>query len=51
MARLPLVLIPAYLVPLFLILHLTALSQARQLARGAEPASRRDSLLGGAARV
>jgi len=30
MARLPLVLIPAYFVPLFIMLHLTALFQARQ---------------------
>jgi hypothetical protein len=35
MARLPLVLIPAYLVPFFLMLHFTALVQARQLARSA----------------
>jgi hypothetical protein len=28
-----LVLIPAYLVPLFIMLHFTALSQARQFAR------------------
>lgn len=32
MAQLPLVLIPAYLVPLFVMLHLTALFQARQSA-------------------
>ncbi len=32
MARLPLVLIPGYLVPLFVMLHLTALFQARRLA-------------------
>jgi hypothetical protein len=32
MARLPLVLIPAYLVPLFVMLHLAALFQARRLA-------------------
>jgi hypothetical protein len=32
MARLPLLLIPGYLVPLFLILHLTALLQARRAA-------------------
>jgi len=49
MARLPLVLIPAYLVPLFLILHLAALFHARQLARSVDSASRRDSLLGGKA--
>jgi hypothetical protein len=29
MARLPLVLIPAYFVPVFIMLHLTALFQAR----------------------
>jgi hypothetical protein len=33
MAQLPLVLIPAYLVPFFIMLHFTALAQARQLAR------------------
>ena len=33
MARLPLVLIPAYVVPFFSMLHVTALFQARQLAR------------------
>jgi len=33
MAHLPLILIPAYMVPLFTMLHLTALFQARQLAR------------------
>jgi hypothetical protein len=33
MARLPLVLIPAFMVPFFTMLHLTALFQARQLAR------------------
>lgn len=32
MARLPLVLVPAYLVPLFIMLHLVALFQAQQLA-------------------
>jgi len=32
MAQLPLVLIPAYLVPVFVMLHLTALFQARRLA-------------------
>ena len=32
MAHLPLVLIPAYFVPVFIILHLTALFQARQRA-------------------
>jgi hypothetical protein len=35
LARLPLLLIPGYLVPLFVILHLTALSQARRLAASA----------------
>ncbi len=34
MGRLPLVLIPCYLVPLFTMLHLTAMFQVRQLARG-----------------
>lgn len=33
MAQLPLVLIPAYLVPLFIMLHFTSLFQARQLRR------------------
>jgi hypothetical protein len=33
MAQLPLVLIPAYFVPVFIMLHFTALSRARQLAR------------------
>lgn len=33
MAQLPLILIPAYMVPLFIMLHSTALFQARQLAR------------------
>jgi hypothetical protein len=33
MAQLPLVLIPAYMVPFFIMLHFTALSQARRLAR------------------
>jgi len=32
MAQLPLLLVPAYLVPLFFIWHLTALFQARRLA-------------------
>jgi hypothetical protein len=34
--RLPLVIIPAFAVPLFTMFHLTALFQARQLARGRE---------------
>jgi hypothetical protein len=38
MARLPLVLIPTFMVPFFTMLHLTALFQARQLAR-AHPGS------------
>jgi hypothetical protein len=41
MAQLPLLLVPAYLVPLFFIGHLTALFQARRLAlieRSAMPA-------------
>lgn len=33
MAQLPLILIPAFMVPLFTMLHLTALFQARRLAR------------------
>jgi hypothetical protein len=33
MATLPLLLIPAFLVPLFLMLHTTALIQSRQLIR------------------
>jgi hypothetical protein len=36
MAQLPLVFIPAYMVPLFLMLHFTALFQVRQLARSAK---------------
>jgi hypothetical protein len=39
MARLPLVLIPAYLVPFFIMLHFTALAQARRLARSGKPAT------------
>jgi hypothetical protein len=41
MAQLPLVLIPAFMVPFFTMLHLTALFQARQLARSGKcaPAS------------
>lgn len=41
MARLPLVLTPAYLVPFFIMLHCTALLQGRQLARSGKsgPAS------------
>jgi hypothetical protein len=38
MARLPLVLIPAYMVPFFIMLHFTALLQARQLARSRKSA-------------
>jgi hypothetical protein len=38
MAQLPLVLVPAYLVPFFIMLHFTALAQARQLARSGKPA-------------
>lgn len=33
MAQLPLILIPAYLVPIFIMFHFTALSQVRRLAR------------------
>ncbi len=39
MARLPLVLIPAFMVPFFTMLHFTALFQARQLARSGKSAS------------
>lgn len=39
MAQLPLVLIPSYMVPLFIMLHFTALAQARQSARSARPAA------------
>lgn len=38
MAQLPLVLIPAYMVPLFTMIHLTALFQARQFTRSAKSA-------------
>jgi hypothetical protein len=38
MAKLPLVLIPAYMVPFFIMLHFTALSQARRMARFGKPA-------------
>jgi hypothetical protein len=38
MSELPLVLIPAYLVPFFIMLHFTALSQARRLARSGKSA-------------
>jgi len=38
MARLPLVLVPEYMVPLFMMLHFTALFQARQLARSGRSA-------------
>lgn len=41
MARLPLILIPAYMVPIFIMLHLTALFQARQLARSGKSARTR----------
>lgn len=37
MAQLPLVLIPAYMVPLFIMLHITALFQARRFARSVKP--------------
>jgi hypothetical protein len=39
MARLPLVLIPTYLVPFFIMLHFSALAQARQLARSRKSAA------------
>jgi hypothetical protein len=38
MAQLPLVLVPAYLVPIFIMLHAAALLQARQLARSGKSA-------------
>src|SRR5689334_23015204 len=41
MARLPLVLIPAFMVPFFTMLHLTALFQARRLARSGKSISLR----------
>src|SRR5215831_18844044 len=41
MTRLPLVLIPAFMVPFFIMLHLTALFQARQLARSGKSNSLR----------
>src|SRR5262249_45977559 len=46
MAEMPLVLIPAFFVPLFFMFHLTALFQARRaqaVARSAEPAPRADT--------
>ena len=39
MAQQPLIFIPAYLVPLFMMLHFTALFQARRLARTKKPES------------
>jgi len=39
MAQLPLVLIPAFMVPFFTMLHVTALFQARQLARSSKSAT------------
>jgi hypothetical protein len=42
MAQLPLVLIPAFLVPLFIMLHFAALSQARRLARAGKSAPAQD---------
>jgi hypothetical protein len=39
MTQLPLILIPAYMVPLFIMLHSTALFQARQMARLGKSAS------------
>jgi hypothetical protein len=45
MAQLPLVLIPAFLVPLFVMLHLTALLQARQLMRASHPSPVRERAL------
>jgi hypothetical protein len=43
MAQLPLVLIPAYMVPFFIMLHSTALFQARQLARSGKSAPAQNS--------
>ena len=43
MSQLPLVLIPAYFVPLFIMLHFTALSQARRLAVSGKSAPCRPS--------
>ena len=42
MAQLPLVLIPAYRVPLLIMMHFAALAQARRLARSGKPAPTRD---------
>ena len=42
MAQLPLVLIPAYMVPLFIMMHFAALAQARRLARSGKPAPTKD---------
>ena len=39
LSRLPLVLIPAYLVPFFIMLHFTALAQAQRLARSEKQAA------------
>jgi hypothetical protein len=39
MSQFPLLLIPAYFVPIFIMLHFTALSQARRLARSGKSAS------------
>jgi len=43
MAKIPLVLVPAYLVPLFIMLHFTALSQARHFARSGKSAPAKDA--------
>ncbi len=42
MAQLPLVLIPAYMVPLFIMMHFTGLAQARRLAGSGNPAPIKD---------
>jgi hypothetical protein len=42
MAQLPLVLVPAYMVPFFIMLHFTALAQARRLARAETTGIRAD---------
>jgi hypothetical protein len=41
MAKLPLVLIPAYFVPIFVMLHIAALIHGRRLARNLDPYTRK----------
>jgi hypothetical protein len=50
MARLPLVLIPGFFVPGYLILHLIALAQARRAAHAALHAARHDRAAAAGAR-